>query len=595
MVNGVLDQLLRLGVDGGGGLIQHEDARVGQHGTGKGNQLLLAGGETVAALTHIAVPAIFQLGHHRIRRHGPCGGLHLLVGGVQLAVADVLPDAAGEQVGILQHIADVGVEPQLAALAVVHAVNEDMSLRRLEEPAGQIDEGTLAGPRFAYDGHRGPLRDVEGEVLQHVLAAVGIAEGHIPELDLAPQRLPVLPLGVEGVAVFLNDLRGVLNLRLFVHQVGYPLDGGLQRDELRQIGGGHLDGVEDADGIGGKGRQSGQLQRLIQHHIAAPQQHDRHRHGAEEQHQRDKHRIKPGCPDAGVVHLSGETAEGVGGLLLRHQRLGGACAGDALVEGAGDAGVQLTHLPVPVEDAVLKIPCQNGHHRHNGDNCQRQLPVQRQHGGKGTQHIEHCPQDIRKVPRQHTGDAVGVAHDTGQQIAHRGHVIKGEGQGLQVVKQCPTHILAQIHLDVHGVSGKGHHRQCLHHHHRQIRQCIGQQPRQGVLFDKILDGVLLEQGQHHVHQSADAVEHQHGDEGAPIGPQERPQPLPDPPVEGLSIFLFINGRHARSPLPPTAPGRRSASECCRYPGRCRAFPPVGRESPAPPPGRRPAPECGRPA
>lgn len=66
-------------------------------------------------------------------------------------------------------------------------------------------------------------------MLQHVLAAVGIAEGHIPELDLAPQRLPVLPLGVEGVAVFLNDLRGVLNLRLFVHQVGYPLDGGLQR------------------------------------------------------------------------------------------------------------------------------------------------------------------------------------------------------------------------------------------------------------------------------------------------------------------------------------------------------------------------------
>ncbi len=63
--------------------------------------------------------------------------------------------------GILQHIADVGVEPQLAALAVVHAVNEDLSLRRLEEPAGQIDKGALAGPRLAYDGHRGPLRDVE--------------------------------------------------------------------------------------------------------------------------------------------------------------------------------------------------------------------------------------------------------------------------------------------------------------------------------------------------------------------------------------------------------------------------------------------------
>ena len=432
-------------------------------------------------------------------------------------------------------------------------------------------------------------------MLQHVLAAVWIAEGHIPELDLAPQRLPVLPLGVEGVAVLLDDLRGVLNLRLFVHQIRHPLNGGLQRDEFRQIGGGHLDGVEDADGVGGKGRQSGQLQRLIQYHVAAPQQHDGHRHGAEEQHQRDKHRIEPGCPDAGVVHLPGETAEGVGGLLLRHQRLGGAGAGDALVEGSGDAGVQLTYLPVPVEDAVLEVPRQNGHHRNDGDDRQRQPPVQSQHGRKGPQHIEHRPQDIREVPCQHTGDAVGVAHDTGQQIPHRGHVIKGEGQGLQMVEQSPTHILAQIHLDVHGVPGEDHHRQGLHQNDRQIRQCIGQQPRQGVLFDKILDGVLLEQGQHHVHQSADAVEHQHGHEGAPIGPQERPQPLPDLPVEGLGIFLFVNGCHVRPPLPPAAPGRHSASECCRYPGRCRALPPAGHGSPAPPPGRRPAPECGRPA
>ena len=90
-------------------------------------------------------------------------------------------------------------------------------------------------------------------MLQHVAAAVGIAEGHVPELDLAPDGLPVLPLGVEGVAVLLDDLRGVLNLGGLVHQVHDPLDGGLQGDELGDVGGGHLDGLENAHGIGGEG------------------------------------------------------------------------------------------------------------------------------------------------------------------------------------------------------------------------------------------------------------------------------------------------------------------------------------------------------
>ncbi len=61
VVDGVLDQLLRLGVDGGRRLIEHEDARVRQHGARKGDQLLPARGKKVAALPDIAVPAIFQL------------------------------------------------------------------------------------------------------------------------------------------------------------------------------------------------------------------------------------------------------------------------------------------------------------------------------------------------------------------------------------------------------------------------------------------------------------------------------------------------------------------------------------------------------
>ena len=155
--------------------------------------------------------------------------------------------------GVLEHIADVAVEPQLAALPVIHPVNEDLPLSGLKEPAGQVHQGALACAGLAHDGHGGPLGDVQGEVLQHVVAAVGIAEGHVPELDLAPDGLPVLPLGVEGVAVLFHHLRAVLDLGDLIHQVRDPLDGRLEGDKLRDVGGGHLDGLENAHGIGGEG------------------------------------------------------------------------------------------------------------------------------------------------------------------------------------------------------------------------------------------------------------------------------------------------------------------------------------------------------
>ena len=207
--------------------------------------------------------------------------------------------------------------------------------------------------------------------------------------------------------------------------------------------------------------EGGQLQQVIGDHIAAPQQHNGHGHGAGKQHQRDIHRVEPGRADAGVVHLAGQVPEGGHGLLLGAQGLGGFGAGDALVERAGDAGVQLPDLPVPAEDAVLEIPGEHRHHRHDDDDHQRQPPIQDQHGGKGPQHIEQRPQDIRQIPGHHAGNAVGIAHDPGQQISHGGHVVKGEGQGLEMVKQGPAHIPAHVHLNGHGVAGKGHHGQSL--------------------------------------------------------------------------------------------------------------------------------------
>ena len=70
-------------------------------------------------------------------------------------------------------------------------------------------------------------------MLQHVLAAVGIAEGDVLELDIAVERLPVFLLRVEGVAVFLRDFRRVAHIGLGLHELGEALDVDLHVDERR--------------------------------------------------------------------------------------------------------------------------------------------------------------------------------------------------------------------------------------------------------------------------------------------------------------------------------------------------------------------------
>lgn len=83
---------------------------------------------------------------------------------------------------------------ELTALAVVHAVYEYLPLRRLEEAAGEVHEGRFPRPRLTDDGHGGPGGYLEVEVREHVLASVGIAEGDVAKLDVAPYGLPVLAL-----------------------------------------------------------------------------------------------------------------------------------------------------------------------------------------------------------------------------------------------------------------------------------------------------------------------------------------------------------------------------------------------------------------
>ena len=100
-VHAVLHQLFRAGVDGGGGLVQNHHGGIGHRRPGNGDQLALTLGQAGAVAREHGVVAVWQAGDEvvgvgQLRRVDA-----LVIGGVQLAVADVVHHRAGEQVGVL--------------------------------------------------------------------------------------------------------------------------------------------------------------------------------------------------------------------------------------------------------------------------------------------------------------------------------------------------------------------------------------------------------------------------------------------------------------------------------------------------------------
>ena len=125
-----------------------------------------------------------------------------------------------------------------------------------------------------------------------------------------------------------------------------------------------------------------------------------------------------------------------------------------------------------------------------------------------------------------------------------------------MVEQGAAHIPAHVHLDGHGVAGEGHHRQGLQDDHQQIRQGEGYDAPEGIRLDEIPDGVALEQGNGHVHQGAQAVEHQHPHKVPAEGPHKGGQPFPDAPVKGFCIIFLVKGSHQA--FPPSSTSARSS-------------------------------------
>ena len=115
----VLDLLLRADVDRGGGLVEDEDARVGEQRTRERDQLALAQREAHAALAELGLVAVLQLARERVGADGLRGCDHVLGRRIGPRERDVLAQRAGEQEALLGHDPELRAQRRLRHLADV--------------------------------------------------------------------------------------------------------------------------------------------------------------------------------------------------------------------------------------------------------------------------------------------------------------------------------------------------------------------------------------------------------------------------------------------------------------------------------------------
>ena len=154
-----------------------------RNAAGDREQLLLAGADVAALVVDDRVVAVGQRVDETVDVRRPCRLEDLLVGGVEVAEGDVLPDGAAEQPRVLQHHADV--RAQLAARASGRCRCRRVVIApavEFVEAHDQVDERGLAGAGRADDGDGlAGLGDERQVGDQRVVRVVG--ERHVVELD----------------------------------------------------------------------------------------------------------------------------------------------------------------------------------------------------------------------------------------------------------------------------------------------------------------------------------------------------------------------------------------------------------------------------
>src|SRR5699024_7583551 len=96
-----------------------------------------------------------------------CGD-HILLGSIRTAKTDVIADGVVEQIHILKYHSNVAQKAVAGHLPDVMASYGDASLIRIIKPGQQCAEGALPAAGRPYNGGGAVLRQLEGNIVDHL-------------------------------------------------------------------------------------------------------------------------------------------------------------------------------------------------------------------------------------------------------------------------------------------------------------------------------------------------------------------------------------------------------------------------------------------
>jgi hypothetical protein len=167
LVDGCLDFLLTLRVQGTGGFVQDEDLRLLDESSGNGDPLLLASTEIHDACWPNEG---IQVGINVVSKESISFGegfSEVSIGGVALAEEQVVSDGAEDQDWLLGDVADGLTESLQLDVLDVSLVEEDLSFLGSVEPFNELHNGALSWARGSHNGSGLSTLDYEGGFLQN--------------------------------------------------------------------------------------------------------------------------------------------------------------------------------------------------------------------------------------------------------------------------------------------------------------------------------------------------------------------------------------------------------------------------------------------